>query len=280
MAGGELSGASPYLQGRPCPKCGYVRTTADANPAWQCPKCLIAYLKYRAPGGEQLHTRLVAGGREMAGDAKSDHSLLALIVANLMALGIARVTGMSLHDLMLVYWIQSVIIGLCAFVRIASLRNFSTEGFRIDDEPIEETAMNKWRVAIFFLLHYGFFHFGYLIFIAFDNRDPMPPRSWGPYVLCALIFAVNHGYSLLRNIRLDARGETNIRTLMMLPYFRILPMHLTILAGGTMAGAPGILFWVFGALKILADCIMHTVEHHVLGRGSLLPPAEPEPPNA
>lgn len=31
-----------------CRKCGYVRTPADTNPEWQCPKCLVAYRKYEA----------------------------------------------------------------------------------------------------------------------------------------------------------------------------------------------------------------------------------------
>jgi hypothetical protein len=48
MAGGELTGPDSYLQGKPCPKCGYVRTAADMNPTWQCPKCRVAYAKAQA----------------------------------------------------------------------------------------------------------------------------------------------------------------------------------------------------------------------------------------
>ena len=33
--------------GKPCPKCAYVRAAADAGPDWQCPKCGIAYAKFR-----------------------------------------------------------------------------------------------------------------------------------------------------------------------------------------------------------------------------------------
>jgi uncharacterized protein YxjI len=32
--------------GKPCPKCAYVRASAETAPDWQCPSCGIAYLKY------------------------------------------------------------------------------------------------------------------------------------------------------------------------------------------------------------------------------------------
>ena len=32
--------------GKPCPKCAYVRSPADAAPEWQCPKCEIVYAKF------------------------------------------------------------------------------------------------------------------------------------------------------------------------------------------------------------------------------------------
>jgi len=58
---------------------------------------------------------------------------------------------------------------------------------------------------------------------------------------------------------------------MFLPYVRIVPMHAMILLGGAYyAGAQA--FFVFGFLKLAADAIMHTVEHHVLAKGSVLPP--------
>jgi hypothetical protein len=271
MAGGELS-ADAFLQGKPCPKCGHVRGAADTNPAWQCPKCQIAYAKFRT-GGSQLVSRVAAGGREMAAEAKADRSVWVLIAANLAALLIAWLTKMSLRELMLVYWIQSVIIGATSFIRIVNLKRFSSENFRVNDKPVEETTAGKWQVAIFFAAHFGLFHFVYLMFLAFEGKAaPHAGPAFG-YFLCALVFAANHGYSLLQNIRSDALGRPNVGTLMFLPYARIIPMHATILAGGTFAGGAQA-FALFGFLKILADVIMHTVEHHVLAKGSVLPPPE------
>jgi uncharacterized Tic20 family protein len=37
--------ASSYI-GKPCPKCGHVRTESETAPDWQCPKCGIVYAKF------------------------------------------------------------------------------------------------------------------------------------------------------------------------------------------------------------------------------------------
>jgi hypothetical protein len=252
---------------KPCPKCGHVRTAADTNPGWQCPNCLIAYAKYQ-PGAAKLRSRLAAGGREMAAEAKSDHSVYALIAANLLALLIAWLTHMSLRELMIVYWIQSVIIGITHFFRILVLQKFSTDNVHINDLPVQETQEGKLKIALFFLVHYGGFHFGYSIFIELWEKHP--GGSGIGYLLCTLVFATNHVYSMLHNMWKDAQGKPNIGALMFLPYARILPMHITILVGGSLFGG-AVAFVVFGVLKVVADVAMHTMEHHLLARGSLLP---------
>jgi len=245
-----------------CPKCAYARTGQEANPAWQCPGCGIAYAKYR-PG---VAAGLVAGSREMAAEARADRSVLALLFANLVALGIAWGTGMSLAQMMMVYWVQSVIIGVTNYLRIMNLRKFSTEGFSSNGQRVPEDETGKRMTAFFFAIHYGFFHLGYLVFLLAGTRHGGGALgSVAGLALCALIFALNHGYSLRHNIRRDARGTPNLGTLMFLPYARIFPMHLLTILGASVAATP-LHFTLFVCLKILADVVMHTVEHHILGK--------------
>ncbi len=194
--------------------------------------------------------------------AKGDHSLLALIAANVVALLIAYATGMDLRELMLVYWIQSVIIGIATIVRLLCLNRFDPQGRHL--APPKE----KWRSAFFFLLHYGGFHSLFFAFLTLKFQLDIVDFTAG-YLLCALVFAANHGYSLLHNVRRDALGQ-DIRTVMMLPYPRIIPMHLTILLGGIFFNDAGA-FALFGGLKLAADIVMHVVEQRVLAKGSLLP---------
>ena len=59
--------------------------------------------------------------------------------------------------------------------------------------------------------------------------------------------------------------------MMFFPYARIIPMHITIIAGGFLEKSVGVTFQanatlvLFMLLKTLADIIMHTVERRGFG---------------
>lgn len=256
--------------GKPCPKCGYARAASDSNPAWQCPKCGVAYAK-AAAGASAIHQLVAAHTGKMVERAGSDHSLGGLVGANLFALAVAWYTGMSLRELMLIYWIQSVVIGAMNVIRIVKLHQFSTAGMSQNGRPVPETPSGKYQVAGFFALHYGFFHFVYFMFLVVGDRHHPGPALASPlaFAMIALSFVVNHAFSLRHNLESDARGRPNLGTLMFMPYARILPMHLTIIFGMGMAGgARDFGFLLFGGLKTAADCVMHVVEHHVLAQNA------------
>ena len=223
------------------------------------PGCGIAYAKYRP------RPSLLAADREMAAEARHDRSVWVLILANLVALGIAWATGVSLKQMMAVYWVQSVIIGVTNVIRIMNLQKFSTAGFTSNDKPVPEDERGKRGTAVFFALHYGFFHLGYLVFLLAGSKGGGGVGSAAGLALCALVFALNHGYSMMHNIRRDARGKPNLGTLMFMPYMRIFPMHILIILGASVAATP-LHFALFVFLKIVADVAMHTAEHHVLGK--------------
>jgi hypothetical protein len=244
-----------------------VRTSLDVNPAWQCPRCEVAYAKVAARAGPMVRA-LVVHGREMAGEARSDYSLLVLIAVNLVVLGIAYRMQMSLVNLMLVYWIQSMIIGFCHVARILLLDRFSTEDLTLNNRPLDESRRSKIKVAWSFAFMYGFFHLLYFVFIiaAISIQGQQMPSPTA-YLLCAAAFAINHAFSLHRNVAKDAAGRPNIGTLMGLPFARVFPMHLMIATGlFVKAGAWGLL--LFGLLKTAADAAMHVLEHHVMGSSS------------
>ena len=66
--------------GKTCPKCRHVRTAADSGPAWQCPKCGIAYAKFGqpVPAPASAVARGPAAGRAPAAAAKADGTGLAM----------------------------------------------------------------------------------------------------------------------------------------------------------------------------------------------------------
>lgn len=50
---------------------------------------------------------------------------------------------MRLRELTLVYWIQSVIIGICSAIRILNLERFSTENLTMNNQPAAEIPTSK-----------------------------------------------------------------------------------------------------------------------------------------
>lgn len=191
---------------------------------------------------------------------RNDTSVWPLIGSNLLTIIIAVIDRWNLHTLMLVYWFQSVIIGIVNFIRILTIKNFSTEGVKVNDKPMEATKKAKTSMAFFFVFHYGFFHFVYLIFILTSSKFKGSNIIF--IFLISVVFFINHFYSFLYNRKKDTKKQ-NIGRIFFFPYARIIPMHLTIIFGSLLArGKMAVLAVVFFLLlKTIADIIMHAVEH-------------------
>ncbi len=196
-----------------------------------------------------------------------DPSGIALIISNIITIFLAVKEGWSLGTIMLIYWAQSVIIGIFVFIKILSLKKFSTENFRINHQPVEPTKGTKYFTAFFFLIHYGLFHLAYLIFLF--SKNPITQGSIvslsSPIIVVLIsiaIFFADHLFSFIYNFKEDSNKEKNIGTVMFFPYARIIPMHLTIVFGFFLVQSTGgIIFFLI--LKTIADVIMHAVEHRI-----------------
>jgi hypothetical protein len=188
----------------------------------------------------------------------TDVSLWILIFANGATIGYAVFKEWSLITIMVVYWVQSVIIGSVNVLRILSLKKFSTENFYINDKPVPPTEKTKRKTAYFFAFHYGFFHAIYASFL-FINAEGVDMH----YVLLGgVVFSIDHFFSFLYNRKRDEEKLTNIGRLMFFPYARVIPMHMVIVFyGAFLSGTVPLL--LFLGLKALADMIMHIVEHRL-----------------
>jgi hypothetical protein len=201
-----------------------------------------------------------------------DGSLWALVAANLFALAVAVWQDWGVRPLMLLYWGQSVVIGVANVFRMLALERFSTEGVTSGGSELQPTPAAKWQVAVFFALHYGIFHLVYLLFLVLGvDAEPL---EWRWFLACTLAFALNHLWSFHYNRELDRQGTPNIGAMMFTPYLRIVPMHITILFGALSFGG-GLALLLFGVLKTLADAGMHLVEHAQLQKVRGAPAAPP-----
>lgn len=189
----------------------------------------------------------------------SDTSFLSLLFSNILVIILAIIQRWEVSTVLWVYWIQSIIIGFFQFLRILSLKNFSTQKFEINNKPVLPTTQTKIFTAFFFLFHYGFFHFIYAIFL-FNLFTSNQPFDFTYLSIGGLIFFLNHFFSYRQNKIIDEQKIQNLGTLMFTPYTRIIPMHLIIIFGAILGQSVLIVFLL---LKTLADLIMHTNKHRL-----------------
>jgi hypothetical protein len=187
-------------------------------------------------------------------------STVFLILSNLTVIVFAVIAKWSILDVMVIYWAQSVVIGCFNWRRILDLKQFSTNKVDINGQPVLPMRRIQSESAWLFLFHYQFFHIGYLLFLINKKEPPSVMQCLG-IVVCFLIFLINHQYSYWHNRQRDMSRKPNIENIMLFPYARVIPMHLTIVFGHFFAKDSSGELILFLGLKTLADVIMHKVEH-------------------
>ncbi len=65
-----------------------------------------------------------------------------LLISNAVAAGMALLLRWPLETLLWPYWFQSVIIGWYSRKRILALKNFSTDGFTMNDRPVPQSPQS------------------------------------------------------------------------------------------------------------------------------------------
>ena len=198
-------------------------------------------------------------------------STLSLIFSNLLVIFFAVVDGISANDVLWIYWSQSVIIGIFNFIKMITLKEFSTEGFKQGKKQMLPTRATAISSAVFFLFHYGFFHVIYAVFLgAFSNFSHSNGSSSGInyFLLSAGMFFVSYLIEFINSRKEETDELPNIGLIMFAPYARIIPMHLTIIFGGFI-GAAGSIFStntnlavivLFTGLKTVVDLITHSID--------------------
>ncbi|MDO8647476.1 MAG: DUF6498-containing protein [Candidatus Diapherotrites archaeon] len=200
-----------------------------------------------------------------------DPTVRLLVLSNISTIIFAIMLQWGLNDILFTYWIQSALIGVFHFLRMAYFKT-------------EKKINNKKKLgfALFFLLHYGFFHFGYLMFIGIPES-----KMLAGILISALPFAANHAASLVYYLKNSKpKKAKDFGNFMFKPYLRIIPMHFTIILGGFFFGIltiplfiysvftgnpdqidalsmileiPVIVFFMF--LKTVVDVASHAIEH-------------------
>ena len=198
-------------------------------------------------------------------------STLTLIFSNLLVIFFAIVDGISANEVLWIYWSQSVIIGIFNFIKMITLKDFSTEGFKQGKKQMLPTRATAISSAVFFLFHYGFFHLVYAVFLgAFSDFSYSSNSASGTnyLLLSSGMFFISYLIEFINSRKEQSDELPNIGLIMFAPYARIIPMHLTIIFGGFI-GAAGSIFStntnlsiivLFIGLKTVVDLITHSID--------------------
>ncbi len=161
-----------------------------------------------------------------------------------------------------IYWFQSIIIGLFNFLDLLTIKNFDTGNFKMNDQPV--TAVNKGCAAWFFLVHFGFFHLGYAIFLLI--RLDLSSVNKMVLLIGIATFFLEAVINFRRQKQIEKTETVNLGTLFFLPYLRIVPMHLMILLPAFLGWKPSLLFLV---LKMGADVLSFLLYQHLYSRNKI-----------
>ena len=176
--------------------------------------------------------------------------IVMLILANLVPLFGVFAFGWTVSAILVVYWIESVIIGILNIPR-----------------TFAATGSGKLFTSLFFAVHYGLFCAGHAFFLGelfgagpdFESLKNGEPLLW-----TALTFFISHLVSLMARI---SRGEFENKRpseQLMAPYDRVIIMHISVLFGGfgmMRFGAPIGALVLLIALKTAVDLTAHMREN-------------------
>jgi hypothetical protein len=231
-------------------------------------------------------------------------SVVALVAVNLIPLVGVAFWGWSLMMILVLYWLESGIVGVINVFKIARAQGGSDEhpvtvvGNRVTIRMTGiASSMSRAPLIGFFILHYGIFWavhgvFVFLmpLFAGLTNPvvDPFAPgfgigpMDFGPLpfdglVLSTGLLAASHVVSYFTNY--IGRGEYLRATpagQMMSVYGRVVVLHLTIILGAFVIGAfgtPIAALVLLVGLKTLIDVGLHLREHRAAFAGDPSPPA-------
>lgn len=182
-------------------------------------------------------------------------SSVVLLAVNITVLLIGISESWDELAFVLVYFSQSVFIGIFQFAKTVSLKKFSTKNFIIYEFPVEPSKLEKLKNATFFLFNFGFYLFIYFIIVFFLSSRKFNLTQGT--TIAVFLFLANHLFSFLINFEKDRNRKLNLGQLITMPYLRVIPLNVTAILSLFVPG------WhlLFVIVKIFLDTSLHVFEH-------------------
>jgi len=188
--------------------------------------------------------------------ANIDLGLLATLATNVYLIWEYVHNNASIDTIILLFYIQSVLIGV---FNALDMFTVTTSNANEKSEVPETPRSSKGCLGLFFMVHYGGFHFVYLFFlpeiINFKNIN------WPFFQLALVLLVIGCIINFIQDKVRNRTQSANLMAMFFMPYARVIPMHLTILAPKFLNISAPLLFL---SLKTIADVITYLIYRHVV----------------
>ena len=183
-----------------------------------------------------------------------DPSLWLLILVNAFSVYYYERHPQIFTTLIWLYWSQSILFGLFNFLDMLTAKNVDVGSFQFKEGVKQSEKELANASAWVFLMHYGFFHFVYFIFLITMAKSG--PFDWSFYIRYFLLFFVFQLLSYIQHRIRNRNRRVKIDQMFITPYLRVIPMHLCILIPAFFHVSN---LTVFLILKVIADVMMYIV---------------------
>lgn len=199
---------------------------------------------------------------------KLTKSSIYLIIVNLIPVIGVGFFGWNLYEIMLSYWVENIVIGIYAVLKIAMAKG-------VYNDPLATASQNKTNNSKFFIIpiffvHYGIFTLGHGLFIygLFGPNNPFGTPgtlSIWPLLISFGSFLVSHGLSFKENyIGKKENLKVSSMDMMFAPYGRVIVMHLAVMGSALVLAPFGsniISRMLVIAIKTGLDYVHHQIQH-------------------
>jgi len=192
----------------------------------------------------------------------SNPSFLFLLAGNIYCIWYYQNNSGAFSTVVWIYWFQSITIGLFNFIDLLTIKNIDSASSPFNEKP--SSSGGAGCAAWFFLVHFGFFHLGYAIFLLVDFGVKDISRS--VLLLGIGAFFLETILNFIRQKQLEKTMSFNVGTMFFLPYLRVVPMHLMILLPVFFHLQPSI---VFLGLKMTADILSFMIYQNIYGKSKV-----------
>jgi hypothetical protein len=188
-------------------------------------------------------------------------AIISLFISNLTAIILIIINKWSAQEIFLVYLIQSFIIIIFFFLKIISLKKFSS-GILIYGKTPKPTNKLKFQMAFSFLiLHFVAHYFLFIILIYPNLYNILKSDNLISIIFMTIIFFINHAFSFYF-YKTKKNKINDLGFLLIIPNFKIIPIIFFAFFGGLFISNV-ILLLIILIFKTLGDIIFHLIEHSI-----------------